>query len=162
MHALQMTRYGPAEESLKYVEIKTPAIENPNDILVKVKAVGINPVEAKYRAGNIPDILFKNPPNIIGSDYAGIVVAKGSAVKDFEIGDEVYGGLGIPIGQEYGAYAEYVSKLLHGLISKVVLTHWGWMYRFVPLSEKVPSSKSPATSHLKKLLLLVLLVSAIY
>ncbi|KAJ8653758.1 hypothetical protein O0I10_010557 [Lichtheimia ornata] len=119
MHALQLVRYGPAEEALKYVEIKTPAIRNPNDILVKVKAVSVNPIEAKYRAGNVPDMLFKNPPNIIGSDYAGIVVAKGSAVKDFEIGDEVYGGLSVPIGQEYGAYAEYlVTTLGKGAIVK--------------------------------------------
>ncbi|KAI7887463.1 GroES-like protein [Lichtheimia hyalospora FSU 10163] len=112
MHALQLVHYGPAEEALKYVEIKTPAIQNPTELLIKVKAVGINPIEAKYRAGNVPDMLFKSPPNIIGSDYAGVVVAKGSAVKDFEIGDQVYGGMHVPIGQEYGAYAEYLLVTL--------------------------------------------------
>ncbi|KAJ8654563.1 hypothetical protein O0I10_009745 [Lichtheimia ornata] len=116
MHALQVTHYGPAEESLKYVEIKTPSIRNPTDILVKVKAAGVNPAETKYRSGNVSNMLFnalfKSPPAIIGGDYSGIVVAKGSAVKDFEVGDEVYGSLEMPVGMEYGSYAEYLVATL--------------------------------------------------
>ena len=130
MHAIQVTHYGPAEESLQYVELKTPAIRNPTDILVKVKAVGVNPAETKYRSGNVSNMLFnmlfKAPPAIIGGDYSGIVVAKGSAVKDFEIGDHVYGSLEMPVGQEYGAYAEYASRVLRdSMIWHKVLKHIG-------------------------------------
>ncbi|KAG2227486.1 hypothetical protein INT45_007512 [Circinella minor] len=105
MHALQAIKFGSPEESLKYNEIKTPEVAHPADILVKVKAAGVNQAEAKGRAGNFPGP--KNPPLVFGGDYSGIIVDKGAKVTGFNIGDAVYGSLKMPIGPN-GSYAEYV------------------------------------------------------
>ncbi|KAG2224346.1 hypothetical protein INT45_006746 [Circinella minor] len=106
MNALQAVKLGSAEEALQYNQVKTPEVKQPTDILIQVKAVGVNPVEAKARQGNIP-IPFFSTPRILGGDFAGNIVAKGSKVTGFEIGDAVYGSLSLPIGPN-GTYAEYV------------------------------------------------------
>ncbi|KAI8140201.1 chaperonin 10-like protein [Fennellomyces sp. T-0311] len=108
MSALQAVKRGSAEESLAYNQVKTPNITRPNQLLIKVKATAINPVEAKFRAGNMLPLPL---PRIMGSDYAGIVVDKGAKVTKFEIGDEVFGVSGLPIGPN-GTYAEYVIVTL--------------------------------------------------
>ncbi|KAI9275922.1 chaperonin 10-like protein [Phascolomyces articulosus] len=105
MHALQAVKLGSPEESLKYVEIETPKVTRPTDILIRIKATGVNPVEAKARAGNLPIPLPM--PRIFGGDYAGIIVDKGSKVTDFNIGDAVYGALSVPITAN-GSCAEYM------------------------------------------------------
>ncbi|KAI9496860.1 hypothetical protein BDB00DRAFT_807555 [Zychaea mexicana] len=105
MHALQTVKTGSAEESLKYVQVETPKVTRPTDILIQVKAAGVNPVEAKARQGNV--IPFMSTPRILGGDYAGIVVDKGNQVTEFEIGDAVYGTLSMPVGPN-GSYAEFV------------------------------------------------------
>ena len=105
MHALQAIKFGPAEESLKYNEIKTPEVTHPADILVKVKAAGVNQAEAKGRAGNFPGP--KNPPLVFGGDYAGIIVDKGPKVTGFNIGDAVYGSLKMPIGPNGTCIVKY-------------------------------------------------------
>lgn len=80
-----------------------PEITTPKDVRVKLKAAGVNPVDAKLRAGAYPVNDF---PAILGCDAAGIVAACGKAVTRFKEGDAVYffhGGVGdIP-----GNYAEY-------------------------------------------------------
>ena len=97
MNALQAVKLGPAEEALQYNQVKTPDVKQPTDILIQVKAAGVNPVEAKARQGNIP-IPYFSTPRILGGDFAGVIVAKGSKVTGFEIGDAVYGSLSLPIG----------------------------------------------------------------
>jgi NADPH2:quinone reductase len=91
-------------EVLSVRDIPKPAPRNPRDILVKLKAAGVNPVDAKLRRrGNyFPDLA----PAVPGCDGAGVVAEKGPGVKRFAEGDEVYfcsGGLGGPAGN----YAEY-------------------------------------------------------
>jgi NADPH:quinone reductase len=76
------------------------------DLLVKLKAAGINPIDVKLRQrGTLyPDLM----PAILGCDGAGIVEAVGSQVTRFKVGDEVYfcnGGL----GKHQGSYAEYTT-----------------------------------------------------
>ncbi|KAI9260705.1 chaperonin 10-like protein [Phascolomyces articulosus] len=120
MHALQVVKLGLAEESLQYNQVKTPKVTSPHDILIEVRAAGVNPVEAKARQGNLP-IPFLSTPRIMGSDYSGIVVDKGAKVTEFNIGDAVYGSLLQPIGPN-GSYAEYIltsrSYLYGGAIIK--------------------------------------------
>ncbi|KAI9264195.1 chaperonin 10-like protein [Phascolomyces articulosus] len=106
MYALETIKLGSAEEALKYHQVKTPKVTKPTDILIQVKAIGVNPVEAKARQGNIP-IPFFSTPRILGGDYAGVIVDKGSQVTGFNIGDAVFGSLAHPVGPN-GSYAEYV------------------------------------------------------
>ncbi|KAI9319774.1 hypothetical protein BX666DRAFT_2024839 [Dichotomocladium elegans] len=90
MQALQVVQTGPAEDALRYNQVKTPKITKPNQLLINVKAVGVNPVEAKIRSGVVSPVNWVlRLPSIFGSDYAGVVVAKGDNVNDFEVGDEV-------------------------------------------------------------------------
>lgn len=91
-------------EVLQQKEIETPALVNPTDVLVKLKAAAINPVDAKFRSGMYPLNQF---PAILGCDGAGIVEETGGRVSKFRKGDEVFffhGG----IGTGPGNYAEYI------------------------------------------------------
>lgn len=91
-------------EVLQLQEIETPAITKPTEVLVRLKAAGINPVDAKFRKGMYPINKF---PTIPGCDGAGIVAATGKEVSRFKKGDGVYffhGG----IGNGPGNYAEYI------------------------------------------------------
>jgi zinc-binding alcohol dehydrogenase family protein len=71
--------------SLEDVELPVPA-PGPRDLLVRVEAVSVNPVDTKVRKGNDPGGL----PKVLGYDAAGVVTAVGSDVTLFAVGDEVY------------------------------------------------------------------------
>ncbi|MDQ6971077.1 MAG: zinc-dependent alcohol dehydrogenase family protein [Mariprofundaceae bacterium] len=91
-------------EVLQEQQLPIPPISEPDEIRVRLRACGLNPVDTKLRANDLyfPDGM----PAILGCDGAGIVEACGEAVSDFAPGDEVffcYGGL----GQQAGNYAEY-------------------------------------------------------
>jgi NADPH2:quinone reductase len=94
---------GPAV--LQVVERPRPELAGPSDLLVRLKAAGVNPVDTKIRQRGplIPDGL----PAVLGCDGAGVVEAAGAEVTRFKPGDEVWfchGGLGGPVGN----YAEYI------------------------------------------------------
>lgn len=79
-------------------------LQQPTDLLIQLKAAGVNPIDTKLRQRGTfyPDRM----PAILGCDGAGVVIAAGSAVQQFQVGDEVYfcyGGL----GGHPGTYAEY-------------------------------------------------------
>jgi NADPH:quinone reductase len=91
-------------EVLQLQDIPIPEITRPTDVLVKLKAAGINPVDAKFRHGMYPINQF---PTIPGCDGAGIIEDTGADVSRCKRGDEVYffhGG----IGTGPGNYAEYI------------------------------------------------------
>jgi NADPH:quinone reductase-like Zn-dependent oxidoreductase len=67
-------------------ELKVPAI-GPLDLLVKIKAVSVNPVDYKVRASRAGS---QDMPVILGWDAAGVVVAIGGDVRGFRVGDEVF------------------------------------------------------------------------
>jgi NADPH:quinone reductase len=101
MKAILMT----AVDVLQLQEVPTPEISQPNQVLVALKAAGVNPIDTKLRKRGT--FYPHQMPAILGCDGAGIVEAVGSGVRDFRIGDEVYfcaGGLG---KQGTGNYAEY-------------------------------------------------------
>ncbi|GFE70249.1 zinc-dependent alcohol dehydrogenase family protein [Chroococcus sp. FPU101] len=90
---------------LQLQEIPTPKIKNPTEILIRLKAAGINPIDTKLRQRGT--FYPEQMPAILGCDGSGIVEAVGSQVQRFKVGDEVYfcaGGLG---KQGTGNYAEY-------------------------------------------------------
>jgi NADPH:quinone reductase-like Zn-dependent oxidoreductase len=75
------------------------------EVLVRIKAAGINPVDGAVRAGYYP--LLGEPPFILGWDVSGIVEALGSGVTGFKIGDEVFGMPRFP--KQAAAYAELAA-----------------------------------------------------
>ncbi|MFL6723408.1 MAG: NADP-dependent oxidoreductase [Sphingomicrobium sp.] len=60
------------------------------DVLVKVHAAGVNPLDSKIRDGAFKQLLPYRLPIILGHDMAGVVVAIGTGVRRFKVGDEVY------------------------------------------------------------------------
>lgn len=102
MKAVEIYRYGGAEE-LKYEEAETPSIQ-PDEVLVRVYASGVNPVDWKVRKGAYGgDGKF---PKILGWDFSGVIEQVGDKVKQWKPGDAVYGR---PDISKNGTYAEYVA-----------------------------------------------------
>jgi len=104
MKAIEMRETG-GPSVLQLAERPRPGLSGPEDILVRLVAAGVNPVDTKIRARGplIPDGL----PAVLGCDGAGIVEEAGADVTRFKPGDEVWfchGGLGGPVGN----YAEYI------------------------------------------------------
>ena len=104
MNVIEMRETGgPAV--LQLVDRPRPQLTGPADILVRLKAAGVNPVDTKIRQRGalLPDGL----PAVLGCDGAGVMEEAGAEVTRFKPGDEVWfchGGLGGPVGN----YAEYI------------------------------------------------------
>ena len=103
MKALKVTGYGNAKENLVMQEVVNPTISN-NEVLIKTHAASLNPIDLYLLSGNLHAVMPIQFPGSIGFDVAGTVVEKGSAVKNLEVGDEVYSRL-----RQAGAIAEYVT-----------------------------------------------------
>jgi NADPH2:quinone reductase len=86
MKAIVVREWGPPEV-MKLEEVPTPS-PGPGQVLVRVKAVGVNPVETYVRAGTY--VRKPNLPYTPGSDLAGVVDAVGAAVTGVKAGDRVY------------------------------------------------------------------------
>ncbi|MFF4979203.1 NADP-dependent oxidoreductase [Streptomyces sp. NPDC001046] len=97
---------------LKEVEIERPA-PKPNQVLVRVRAAGVNPTDWKHRATGG---FLGEPPFVLGWDVSGVVEAVGIGVAAFKPGDEVFGMLPYPFG--HGAHAEYVIAPVRALTRK--------------------------------------------
>lgn len=103
MKAVIIRRYGAAEV-LQYEDVEQPKIE-PTQLLVKVRASSVNPIDWKIRQGMLSLITGSKFPKILGFDVAGEVVAIGSGVTRFKPGDAVYGSTSFP----GGGYAEFAA-----------------------------------------------------
>jgi NADPH:quinone reductase-like Zn-dependent oxidoreductase len=66
-------------------------VPGPEDLLVKVAAASVNPIDWKLREGLLKNFFKLTFPRVSGRDFSGTVIAKGANVTGFEIGDEVYG-----------------------------------------------------------------------
>jgi NADPH2:quinone reductase len=88
MKAVGLARYLPIgdEQSLQDLTLPRPEAQG-HDLLVRVDAVSMNPVDAKQRA---PKDKVENPPRVLGFDAAGVVEAVGDAVTLFRMGDRVW------------------------------------------------------------------------
>lgn len=110
MKAIRVHEFG-GPDVLRDDEVPIPE-PGPGEVLVRVRAVGINPPDWYVREGmrNIPP--DKRPPltlpAILGTDVSGVVEAVAPDVHGFAVGDEVFGLLRFP-GLEGSAYAEYVA-----------------------------------------------------
>jgi NADPH:quinone reductase-like Zn-dependent oxidoreductase len=101
--AVKFNNYGDLDV-LEITDVTRPTLE-PTEILVKTKAAGINPGEAKIREGALQQIFPATFPSGQGTDFAGIVDEIGSAVTAFKVGDEVAG-----FTHDRASHAEYIRS----------------------------------------------------
>ncbi len=98
MKSIRVAQFGEPEE-MQLQEVPKP-VPAPGQILIHVKAAGVNPVETYIRSGNYARLPVL--PYTPGSDAAGLVDAVGEGVREFEIGERVYTS-----GSLSGTYAEF-------------------------------------------------------
>ena len=114
MKSVTYKKYGPAEV-LEISEIEVPAITE-NQILVKVRAVSINPADWHFMRGTpylvrLQSGVLKPKKGSFGLDMAGIVESVGASVLEFKVGDEVY-------GESMGALSEFAVFSQNSLAKK--------------------------------------------
>jgi NADPH:quinone reductase-like Zn-dependent oxidoreductase len=101
MRAVVINEYGSSEK-LTLVDLQEPR-PRPDEVLIRVRAAGVNPVDWKIRSGMLKLVLRFRFPFIPGFDISGDVAEVGSQVTRFKPGDAVFAMLGPPRG---GGYAE--------------------------------------------------------
>lgn len=101
MRAYVLKAYG-GPEGAQLMDVPAPQ-PGPRDILVAVRAAGLNPVDFKFRQGQLRAILRPKLPFVLGNELAGEVMAVGSDVKRFRTGDRVFARVG---KDGAGAFAE--------------------------------------------------------
>ncbi len=88
MKAVGLTRYLPIDDPQSLIDVELPRPEPAgHDLLVRVEAISVNPVDTKVRA---PKAQQESTPRILGYDATGVVEAVGDQVTLFKPGDEVY------------------------------------------------------------------------
>jgi NADPH:quinone reductase-like Zn-dependent oxidoreductase len=105
MRALVIDRTGDAGE-LHLAEVPKP-IRVSDEVLVRVVAAGVNPIDAKTRAGRGVAAAIASFPVVLGNDFAGVVESVPYAAHPLQPGDRVYGMGRVP--RMGGTYAEFVS-----------------------------------------------------
>src|SRR5256714_4155047 len=103
MKAIRIHNYG-GPEVLQYEDAPRPQPET-GEVLVRVHAAGVNPIDWKVREGHMKDFWPHKFPLILGWDLSGVVEEIGAGVSRFKKGDEVYS---VPDVSRDGAYAEYI------------------------------------------------------
>src|SRR3954452_13678012 len=103
MKAFVVEHYG--KDGLRAADVPEPEVGD-GDVLVKVSAAGINPLDTMVRNGEFKRLLKYRTPFVLGHDVAGVVTRVGSAVRDFQVGDEVYAR---PRDLRIGTFAEYIG-----------------------------------------------------
>src|SRR5689334_18708017 len=142
MKAIRIHNYG-GPEVLKYEDAPRPKPQ-AGEVLVRVHATGVNPIDWKVREGDMKDFWPHKFPLILGWDLSGVVEELGKGVSQFKIGDEVYS---LPDPTRDGAYADYIvvresqlalkPKSLHHIRAAVVplatLTAWQSLFNTAQL-----------------------------
>lgn len=107
MKAVRVNEWGKPVE----VENRPQPVAGENEVVIKVKAAAINPVDNAIAAGYLSN--FVSSPLTLGADYSGEVVAVGEGVSHVKPGDTVYG-----MSPAYGTFAEYAVVKAHGVARK--------------------------------------------
>ena len=102
MQALQLQRYGGLDH-VAFAELPRPT-PGPGELLVRVHAVGLNPIDTLIPRGDFKLILKLRLPATVGSDLAGVVAEVGSGVTRFKVGDAVYASI---FDTPHGSLAEF-------------------------------------------------------
>lgn len=108
MKALVLKSYGGAD-GLVMTDVSRPAIK-PDEILVRVHAAGLNPVDNMIAKGAFKPLIKLRLPAVVGSDLAGVVVEAGSRVSRFKVGDAVFASV---FDTPAGSLAEFVAVPEH-------------------------------------------------
>src|SRR5215212_130092 len=87
MKAFVVEKYG--KSGLRAAQLPEPSI-GPRDVLVRVSAASINPLDKMVRNGEFKLLLKYKIPFVLGHDVAGVVTAMGADVPDYHVGDEIY------------------------------------------------------------------------
>jgi NADPH:quinone reductase-like Zn-dependent oxidoreductase len=103
MKAFVVEKYG--QSGLCAADVPDPTIGH-RDVLVRVSAAGINPLDKMVRNGEFKRLLKYKTPFVLGHDVAGVVTRVGAEVRDYKIGDEVYAR---PRDLRIGGFAEYIA-----------------------------------------------------
>jgi NADPH:quinone reductase-like Zn-dependent oxidoreductase len=104
MKAFALTRYGK-QDGVAAVELAEPELHD-DDVLVRIHAAGVNPLDLKIRNGELKPLLPYKLPVVLGNDLAGVVVKTGPRVRRFAPGDAVYAK---PSQDRMGTFAEYLA-----------------------------------------------------
>lgn len=91
MQAIRVHDYGASD--LLTLETIAPSEPQPNEVLIRVQAAGVNPLDWKIRAGYMKEVFPMPLPFTPGMDVAGTVEAIGTEVKTFQVSQAVYGEL---------------------------------------------------------------------
>ena len=104
MKTVRIHEYGNADV-LRIEEMPVPQIA-ADELLIKIHAASVNPVDWMVREGYMKDMHLHKLPLTLGQDFSGTVEKIGSSVKGFKIGDKVFGR---PSMDRDGSYAEYIE-----------------------------------------------------
>jgi NADPH:quinone reductase-like Zn-dependent oxidoreductase len=103
MKAFVVAKYG--KDGIRAADVPEPKVGN-SDVLVRVSAASINPLDKMVRNGEFKQLLKYKAPFVIGHDVAGVVTQVGGNVRDFKVGDEVYAR---PRDLRIWTFAEYIA-----------------------------------------------------
>lgn len=134
MRAMILRRFGGTEH---FAAATVPApVPKRGEVLITVKAAGINPIDIKTRRGEgMADALRRQKPMILGWDLSGIVSKTGEGVEEFRIGDPVFGTVNFP--GPGSAYAEFATAPADHLALKP---------RNISYEEAAAAAQSPLTA----------------
>ena len=103
MKAFVVEQYGKG--GLRAAHVPAPSV-GPRDVLVRVSAASINPLDKMVRNGEFKLLLKYKTPFVLGHDVAGVVTQAGADVRDYKTSDEVYSR---PRDLRIGGFAEYIA-----------------------------------------------------
>ena len=113
MKAVVLHEYGPAK-NLKLEDFADPA-PTPGEVLIRVHAASLNPIDWKIRSGAMSKVFSTDFPAILGYDFAGVIQALGKGVSDFTVGDRVFGRTARTYAELTTAKATEIAKVPDGL-----------------------------------------------
>jgi NADPH:quinone reductase-like Zn-dependent oxidoreductase len=113
--AARLHRYGGANT----IQVEEVSLADPQSgqLLVRVNAAGVNPIDWKIRAGYMQQTMPLQLPVTLGGDFSGVVELVGTGVTNFKVGDQVYGQASVTNGGS-GSFAEFVIAPTAGTAAK--------------------------------------------
>ncbi|MFC5187520.1 NADP-dependent oxidoreductase [Actinomadura harenae] len=122
MKAASYDAYAADNARLRFGDVPDPRV-GPGEVLVEVRAAGVNPVDWKVMAGGLDPMIEAVFPVVPGWDVAGVVTGAGPDTPEFANGDEVIAYARMPIVR-HGTFAEYVAVPAGFLARRPVALDW--------------------------------------
>ncbi|MER2208341.1 MAG: alcohol dehydrogenase catalytic domain-containing protein, partial [Rhodococcus sp. (in: high G+C Gram-positive bacteria)] len=116
--AYGFTEYG-GPDTQSYFDVTLPP-PGAGQLLVSVRAAGVNPADWKVRAGTRKDTVPVTLPAVLGREVSGVVIGVGPRVTEFEVGDEVFGAT----ATGFGGYAESTMLNVSSTAHKPPAVSW--------------------------------------